>query len=255
MKRTIRITVPDIAQIRIEEYDNGTLEVLTRPDEQGVEEVDWITLKEKEVWIETADTPHPVAVLLGLGFAEEQTGGGCTALIRRYDDGGYHVITVENDPIAPTKNDAPETMVCVGYFATEDAEEPSADIFSEALWSVAATFRENATLEKRAASITVVPGHGSGHVVEVRPETWRCRFCHDVLPNPDQSCTKPECIEAFARSMERMRGQDDDETYAFGGGARADNHAEEVAEREAEAYEAERHPPEIIDVDRWPDKA
>lgn len=122
-------------------------------------------------------------------------------------------------------------------------------------------------------------------------EVWRCRFCHDVLPNPDQSCLKPECIDAFMGLLERMGADDeepfvrrpegsveeldraeqarlwaldardaedaaylDDEEYAFGGGARADDHAEELAEREEEGYEETRHPPNIIDVDRWPDK-
>lgn len=140
MIRTIRITIPDIAQVRIEEYGDGTFEVFTRPDEPGIEDA-WLALKEKEVWIETPDSPHPVAVLLGLGFVEEETGGGCTALIRRYEDGGYHIITLHADPSVPNKDDSPETLVQVGYFAKGE-EEPSADVFIDALWSVAATFRE-----------------------------------------------------------------------------------------------------------------
>lgn len=167
MKRTIRITVPDIAQVRIEEQANGTFEVFTRPDEPLCQDNAWLLLKEKEVWVETPDAPHPVAVLRGLGFVEEQTGGGCTWLARTYTDGGYHVITIEDEPTAPSLDDSPETMVQVGYYTKED-DEASADDFTDALSSVAATFRENATLEKRAASMTIVPGHGSGHIVEVR---------------------------------------------------------------------------------------
>lgn len=35
------------------------------------------------------------------GFAHEDTGGGCTAYVRRYDDGSAHYITLLDDPTAP----------------------------------------------------------------------------------------------------------------------------------------------------------
>ena len=38
--------------------------------------------------------------------------------------------------------------------------------------------------------------------------TWRCRYCGDVLPDPDKSCEKPGCMQAFADSMLRIRGVD-----------------------------------------------
>lgn len=81
--------------------------------------------------------------LLALGFAEQQTGGGCTALRRDYPDGSYHLITLADDPTAPDAATRDDAMVQVGLF-DDGAYEPSADDFADTLASVAATFRENA---------------------------------------------------------------------------------------------------------------
>lgn len=81
--------------------------------------------------------------LLALGFAESETGGGCTALQRTYADGSYHLITIATDPTAPDSNDPPDTLVNVGLYDVTDCE-PSADDFQDTLANVADLFRNRA---------------------------------------------------------------------------------------------------------------
>lgn len=90
---------------------------------------------------------RPYDELRALGFEESETGGGCTALQRTYEDGSYHLITMENDPMAPDADTPDNEKVRVGLF--NDGEfEPSADDFVDELWSVAATFRQLASAEE-----------------------------------------------------------------------------------------------------------
>lgn len=50
------------------------------------------------------------------GFQVYNTGGGCEALMRELNDGGFVLVTDDNLCVP-----GPEGMVCVGYYKDEDA--------------------------------------------------------------------------------------------------------------------------------------
>ena len=67
-----------------------------------------------------SQAPQSYAVRLAAhGFIEEQTGGGCTAYVRRASDGFVEMLTIAEDPMIPTRKSDP---VVIGEYPDAEAE-------------------------------------------------------------------------------------------------------------------------------------
>lgn len=158
--------------------------------------------------------------LRAVGFAEVQTGGGCTALRRDYDDGSFHLITLEGGCAAPTPDTPDEAAVMVGYYDADgelDADDYSADVLTVARdFEHAVTVAEawpGGTWAARRARYGVPAGCTCGEAYGDRlPATPRCAYCrHRVCANCGvQYCRHEVCCHRVCPNCGRSRFHRDD---------------------------------------------